>query len=580
MENKTCKQCNSEFVITDEDMEFLNKVSPTIGENKYLISPPTLCSGCRQVRRLSTINYKKLYSRKCDKSGENIISCFSPDSPFKVWKNDLWWQDDWDATEFGRDFDFSRPFFEQFHELSLEVPRMHIFIYMNENSDFTNGVTAAKNSYMVMNASYVDNCYYGFRLVNCKDSIDCFSTYKSEKCYECTNVEGCYSCFFSNDLENCSECYISRDCRGCKNCIGCANLSNKQYWIYNQSSTKEEFEKERDRILALSFEEREKFTAETREKLEQEPYKYANITKCENSSGNYLTNCKNAQNSYHASESQDLKNCFDMYQAKDAMDYDLWGAFAERIYECAEVGERATNIAFCDHVYENVSNIYYSMGVFQGSKNCFGCAYLRRKEYCILNKQYTKEQYEELVPRIIEHMKKTGEWGEFFPPALSMFYYNESIVMDYYPKSKEEVEKIGGRWQNEDFTPEIGSEIYEPKDILQYDPNVNPNCDGEINTALAGILKCQKTSKPYRLQAKELAFYIENHIQIPKYHPEYRYGERVARTNRLALYKQQCDCDLDGHEHTGRCTIGFETTHSPEKNRKVFCEQCYQNSIK
>ena len=31
---------------------------------------------------------------------------------------------------------------------------------------------------------------------------------------------------------------------------------------------------------------------------------------------------------------------------------------------------------------------------------------LRNKSYCILNKQYTKEEYEELVPKIIEHMMK------------------------------------------------------------------------------------------------------------------------------------------------------------------------------
>jgi hypothetical protein len=44
------------------------------------------------------------------------------------------------------------------------------------------------------------------------------------------------------------------------------------------------------------------------------------------------------------------------------------------------------------------------------------------KEYCILNKQYTKEEYEILVPKIIEHMKTfpsphgrgaRGEGGEW-----------------------------------------------------------------------------------------------------------------------------------------------------------------------
>jgi hypothetical protein len=79
------------------------------------------------------INYRKLYSRKCDKSGEQLVTYISPSSPYKVWKNDLWWKDDWDATDFGKDFDFTRPFFEQLQELSLEVPRMHTHVLMNAN---------------------------------------------------------------------------------------------------------------------------------------------------------------------------------------------------------------------------------------------------------------------------------------------------------------------------------------------------------------------------------------------------------------------------------------------------------------
>jgi hypothetical protein len=35
---------------------------------------------------------------------------------------------------------------------------------------------------------------------------------------------------------------------------------------------------------------------------------------------------------------------------------------------------------------------------------------LHDKSYCILNKQYTKEEYEELVPKIIEKMMKDDEW--------------------------------------------------------------------------------------------------------------------------------------------------------------------------
>ncbi len=578
-ENKTCKQCQKEFQITDTDLAFLDRISPTFAGQKFSIPVPTLCPACRQIRRLVLINYKSLYSRKCDKSGEPIVTCYAPNSPHKIWKNEYWWRDDWSATDYGRDFDFNRPFFEQLQELSLAVPRPHTHVLMNENSEFTNGVTAAKNSYMVLNATNVDNCYYGYRLTNCKDCIDCFSCDRTEKSYECIDANGCYYCFFSQDIENCAESILLRDCKGCKNCIGCSNLSNKQYWLYNKQSTKEEFDREWARIFSLSYDESQLFRERIEGDLDMAPKRYAHITKSEESTGDHISNCKNVLSSNHVAESQDIKYCFDMYQAKNSMDYDLWGAYSQWIYECAEVGEKATNVAFCDHSYNNVSNIYYSMGVFQNSKDCFGCVYLRQKQYCILNKQYTKEAYEQLVAKIIEHMQKTGEWGELFPPSLSSFAYNETIAPDYYPLGKEEAEKFGARWLEEDFSSNFSGEPYIPAAIASYKPENNPNFQENIDQALAGIIKCADSGRPFRLQAKELAFYIENGLQIPTVHPDVRYKRRVGKVNSLTLSDRQCDCSENNHGHVGRCEIRFQSTYSTDKPQKVYCEKCYQQTI-
>ena len=82
-------------------------------------------------------------------------------------------------------------------------------------------------------------------------------------------------------------------------------------------------------------------------------------------------------------------------------------------------------------------NILYSFHC-RNSSNLFACVSLRNKEYCILNKQYTKAEYETLVPKIIEHMKKTGEWGEFFPASISPFGYNETVAQEYFPLTREE----------------------------------------------------------------------------------------------------------------------------------------------
>lgn len=44
------------------------------------------------------------------------------------------------------------------------------------------------------------------------------------------------------------------------------------------------------------------------------------------------------------------------------------------------------------------------------SKHCFGCVNIKEKEYCIFNKQYTQQAYEELVPKLIQYMQKTHMW--------------------------------------------------------------------------------------------------------------------------------------------------------------------------
>ena len=51
-----CKNCDSKFVIEEEDKDFLNKLSPTIKGKKIQIPGPCFCPDCRQQRRLTFIN--------------------------------------------------------------------------------------------------------------------------------------------------------------------------------------------------------------------------------------------------------------------------------------------------------------------------------------------------------------------------------------------------------------------------------------------------------------------------------------------------------------------------------------------
>ncbi|MBU0627022.1 hypothetical protein KKG31_00005 [Patescibacteria group bacterium] len=74
------------------------------------------------------------------------------------------------------------------------------------------------------------------------------------------------------------------------------------------------------------------------------------------------------------------------------------------MYEIVDTGLDESKVAFTIVVYES-TNAYYCVNC-HGCHNIFGCIGLRNKEYCIFNKQYTKEEYESIVPKIIERMQK------------------------------------------------------------------------------------------------------------------------------------------------------------------------------
>ena len=77
------------------------------------------------------------------------------------------------------------------------------------------------------------------------------------------------------------------------------------------------------------------------------------------------------------------------------------------------------HLLFTNLTWWGVSNSYYSDLCFNNSHDLFGCVGLKKKEYCILNKPFLKSEYEDLLKKIIEHMTKTGEFGNLFPMKYS-----------------------------------------------------------------------------------------------------------------------------------------------------------------
>ncbi|MDO8649262.1 MAG: hypothetical protein Q7R81_05780 [Candidatus Peregrinibacteria bacterium] len=554
--NRSCKACSAPFDITDAHLAFYDSVAPAFGGKKFSLPPPTLCPECRQQRRVAQGNQIHLYKRKCDFTKDSIISNYHPGSPYTVYKQEVWWSDQWDAATYGRDFDFSRPFFEQYRDLLIAVPRyaLHTTYQYDENSEYINYCTKNKDCYLIFDSDLNRDCYYSYSINNSQNCMDCYRIGKSELSYECVDSVQCYDCAFLQDCQNCSGSMFLKNCTGCQNCLMCSNLRNKEYHIENKPVSKEAFEQVR---LMLTSRERLLSARERFEKLKLEyPQKEVHGIQNEDVLGDYLTNCKNA---HFCFDSRDLWDCTYNYQGwmatKSSMDVQEVGD-CQLLYECSYSGDRSQHILFCSHCFEDHDCYYCSFCMH--NKNLFGCVAMSRKEYCILNKQYTKEEYEELAPRIIEHMEKSDEWGEFFPIALASFAYNETLAQDYFPLTKGEAQKKGYVWRDEDAKEYSGSTYAAPDTI------------GEVpDTVTKEVLCCAKCKRNFRIVQRELDLLRQKNLPLPLRCFFCRHRERMQQRNPRKFWKREC----------GKCKKEIQTTYAPERPEIVYCESCYLAAV-
>ena len=556
----TCTQCSTTFEITDSDLAFYDAISPIFNGKKELVPPPTQCPNCRKRRRLAWRNERTLYHRKCDLTGKQVISVFSPDKPFKVYRQQDWWTDKWDAMSYGRDFDFSRPFFDQYAELLMEVPCMNVIGEANENCDYCNLIANCKDCYLVFESSNNEDCLYGYWLQKCDDCCDVSFSHESRFCYE---VDNCYNCHQLSWSQNCTNCHSSAflyDCIGCSNCLFSTNLRQKEYCILNEQYSKEDYEKKYAEFYTGSHAAVQEMKKIFREFLLKQPHRAAQMINAENCTGDYVQSSKNCRECYHAHEAEDCTFGEHVWRgSRSNMDVSTVGRDAEMIYEAINTGIGSKNNLFTIQCWSGTNDLLYCYDCFS-SHHCFGCSGMKQKSYCIFNKQYTKEEYEELVPKIIEHMRKTNEYGEFFSADKSLFAYNETVAHESFPLTKEEVMKRGWQWREDDVAENqyLGPISDIPDDIRTVDDAICKQ-----------ILLCEVTNKPYKIIPQELKFYREMKLPIPRLCPDERHKERMIQRNPQKLWERKC----------ANCSKDIQTTYAPDRTEIVYCEDCYLSTV-
>lgn len=294
-----------------------------------------------------------------------------------------------------------KQFLEEYQKLRLRYPAVPTHSTRSENSDFGDYLYSCKNCYLSFDDASCQDCLYVFDSFRATDCLDCDYVQFSERLYESIDCFKCYNSAYLNYCARMYDSYFCWDCTDSHHLFGCTHLKHRQYCIFNRQFSKEEYLKKVNRLLKLPP---EKNLKELKKLIEKYPVTQTNVTHSQNCDyGNHVHYSKNlylcfdtvySEDGGYLYDSQYCKNSFDLtycykceltYQANDSA----------RLYNCHHMN-------YCSNMYDSAfcSNCH-------DSHHLFGCVSLKDKNYCFLNKQYSKEEWQRLVDEVMASFRQS-----------------------------------------------------------------------------------------------------------------------------------------------------------------------------
>lgn len=322
----------------------------------------------------------------------------------------------------------------------------------NENAGYCDCVYGVKNAYLTsITGGGCENVAYSFDVRYTTSNVfqSVFVNNNSDIVYYCLWVTNSFSVFYSRYITDSNHIWFSTNLIWCDHCLFCDDLQNQSYCIKNVQYTKEQYE--------------EKFNA-----MKENPSLYTghfaplihvawnNIGSTWTVVWSHIVQSKDIENGYsvvttHAWRNivlwgsphgdEDYYDAFIVWRAKHFYGLAVWWWFSEHCYICSYIWWGSFSLYYC-----------YFM---DGCSYCLGCVGLKNKQFCIFNKQYTKEERHVKVDTIFAGMESTshpnpslakqGEnsLGAFFPWWMNPFYFNDTaayLIDDSFTKEELEAE--------------------------------------------------------------------------------------------------------------------------------------------
>jgi hypothetical protein len=535
MQERNCKITGQAFGLSPEEVE---------AYQKFDLPMPTVCPQERVRRKLAFCNDGQFFWRKCDATGKKIYSAFPEQTGFPVVSADYWRSSQWDAMSYGMDFNFRRSFFEQYQELWQKVPRPAHVIEDVSASIACHHSWQVKSSFMVFDAKRSSNCYYCVGAWDSEKCVDCYCVSSCASCYECVHCVNSKNMRFAECCIECEDCWFMSYCTKCKHCLFCTGLEGKEYHLFNQPVTEQEYAAA---LRDWSFSARQKLEVAKEtfdEFLSDKPIPHLFSDHEENNSGNYLLNCRSAVESFECSDCRNVIQCSALTDAEDCLEGLGFGGKLSQSAQFVSVGRGARNVVNCIECWDKVDGLTYC-SFCRNSANLFACVGLSGKEYCILNCQYTKSGYAAQREKIVAHLKMRGVWGKFFPAAFSGVAYNHSAANSYMPLARIPAQMMGFTWDDSEeyVTPSLlrsgGDQT--PGDYFSDMPATLAALDDEM--VKNSVFICEFSGRPYRFTKEEVTMYRKFGVAPPVRAFEQRHRERVLRLSPRSMFKRKPGAD-------------------------------------
>jgi hypothetical protein len=531
---------------------------------KFKVPPPDLSPISRR-RMLWGFNVGvSIWWNKHAVTGKPLLSFVHPDNKIKVVPDKEWHAQDW-GEKFQGQVDMSKPFFPQLRELVQDIPIPAQRIFGEVKNTVGASLISAEDSFMVFGGIQdVKHSAYGYILKNDEFVFDsCYAHHSSDSC-ALNNCDRMFNCIYSFQCVDCMSSAFLFDCRNCEFCFGSSNLRNKKYIFFNQQLSSQEYEQKMSEVDLSCSDKFEQYKKRFLEFVGSEaiwPDSF-NIDS-QDSRGEYLNKCLRCNDCYLL---EDSIGCYHTQLGHTKVEESAFCSGIVLSSDCYySTGVHSSQQAKICSIVSGCQNVEYCYNCID-CEYCFGCVGLKKQRYCILNKQYSEEEYWSVLDDLKCQMFESGEYGQYLPADFSPggIEFTTSLYLDW---SDEELERLGAVVMDPAkgtvLTGEGGGQTHDMKSVDEI-----PKClkDATKEQIVNKAFLDKEIDRPFSIRENEFDFYKKHDLALPRRHYISRVKEVARLTNSLTSTEKQCShCD-------GAIQVADNLTFS---NRKVYCHDCY-----